>query len=96
MNSSGPPRSGAPSTIAMSARSLALGCGLIAQSPYTTTSSGQAHEEHRRDQATAGLVPRIWSAGRTVAAVVSTAPANEPVDLPLLNHHGTDHDRSVR
>ncbi len=40
-----------------------------------------------------GLVPRICSAGRTVAAVVCTRAGHQAVNLALPEHHGADRDR---
>ena len=79
--------------MAMSASSSAVGLGLMAQSPKMTTWSGRHMKKIEDTSWQPGLVPRICSAGRTVAAVVCDRARDQAVDLALSEHHGADRDR---
>ena len=67
---------------AISASCSAVGSGLMAQSPYTTTCSGSSIKKIDDTSEYCGAVLINWNAGRTVLAVVCTAPDTRPSTSP--------------
>ena len=68
---------------AISANCWAFGFGLTAQSPYTMTLSARHMKNTLDTREIPGFVLMISNAGRTVAAVLWTAPETMPSACPL-------------
>ena len=82
--------------MAMSASCSAVGFGLTAQSPNTSTWSGRHMKKMLETRLQPGTVLMICSAGRIVCAVRVDRARDEPVGLVERQHHRADHDRVLQ